>query len=250
MRVTVGLTAALLVLVAGCDKRAEAPAAVPTATATTTAATTTATGVPTKDWLTVAAATPDGGFVLGNPDAKVKLVEYASLTCPHCRDFHEEAGGILRSKYIASGKVSYEYRNFIFNGPDYAAALLARCQGGGPFFNIVNAFYGAFDQWLAPFSKFSEAEQKTLTALPQDKQIAALAKMGGLDAFMRARGMTAAKFDQCLADAPAIKRLAEMREAATKAGVTGTPSFFINGKQQENTPNWATLEPRLQSALS
>ncbi len=246
MRLDLAVGAALLVLLGACDKKAADTAAAPVAATTTT----TAAAPAGKDWLSVTAATPEGGFVLGNPDAKVKLVEYASLTCPHCRDFHEEAGGILRSKYIATGKVSYEYRNFIFNGPDYAASLLARCQGGGPFFNLVNAYYGAFDQWLAPFSKLSEADQKTLTALPQDKQIATLAKMGGLDTFMRARGMTSAKFDQCLADPAAIKRLAEMRDEATKAGVTGTPSFLINGKLQDATPNWATLEPKLQSALS
>ncbi len=243
-RVAAVVGAALLVALTACEKKA------PEATTAAAAPTTATAAAPGKDWLSVTAATPEGGFVLGNPDAKVKLVEYASLTCPHCRDFHEEAGAILRSKYVATGNVSYEYRNFIFNGPDYAASLLARCQGGAPFFNLVNAYYGAFDQWLAPFSKLSEADQKTLTALPQDKQIAALAKMGGLDAFMRARGMTSAKFDQCLSDPAAIKRLAEMRDEATKAGVNGTPTFFINGKVQENVPNWATLEPKLQSALS
>ena len=104
---------------------------------------------------------------------------------------------------------------------------------------------------MEPFTKLTPADQKRLQALPQDQLIAALAKSGGLDAFMRARGMTAAKFDTCLADAAAIKRLAEMRDEATgKLGVTGTPSFFINGKLQETTPNWATLEPKLQAALS
>ena len=61
----------------------------------------------------VIAATPEGGFRLGNPDAKVKLLEFASLTCPHCGDFHAAAFETIKTKYVASGNVSYEFRNFV-----------------------------------------------------------------------------------------------------------------------------------------
>ena len=245
MRLKFFALAALTGLAACNDKPANT-------TATAAATTATAAAAPGgKDWTQVTAATPEGGFRIGNPDAAVKLVEYASFTCPHCKDFHEEAAATLRSKYVAGGKVSYEFRNFVFNAPDYAASLLARCETPQAFFNLTNAFFQTQAQWLEPFTKIGEAEQKRLQALPQDQLIAALAKSGGLDAFMRARGMTAAKFEQCLGNTADIKRLAAMRDEATgKLGVTGTPSFFINGKLQEATPNWATLEPKLQSALS
>jgi protein-disulfide isomerase len=239
---------AALTALSACGEKSSTPAAdTAAAPAADTAATAAAPGK--QNWTEVSATTPEGGFRLGNPDAKVKLVEYASLTCPHCKDFHEEAAATIRSKYVAGGNVSYEYRNFILNGPDYAATLLARCQGGAQFFNLINAFYQAQSQWVEPFAKLSEADSKRLGALPEDQQIGALAKVGGLDAFMRARGMTSAKFDQCVADKAAIKRLAEIRDKASADGVAGTPTFLINGVKQESTTTWSQLEPKLQAAL-
>lgn len=218
-----------------------------------TNAKTTATNVAKagKDWTAVVAATPDGGFRMGNPAARVKLVEYASLTCPHCKDFHEEALGKIKADYVATGNVSYEFRNFVLNGPDYAASLLARCQGAAPFFNLINAFFETQTQWIEPFSKLGEADQKRLGALPADRQIAGLAVAGGLDGFMRQRGMTRAKFDQCLADKAAVDRLAKMRSVATdELKLGGTPSFLINGKVVEGALRWEQLEPELRRAVA
>ena len=227
-----------------CDKK-------PAETTTTSTATTAPTSGATKDWLKVIAATPEGGFLVGNPDAKVKLVEYASLTCPHCKVFHDESDATLRSKYIASGNVSYEYRNFLLNGPDMAASLLARCDGAATFFNLMNAFYDTQTQWTEPFAKLTPAESARLGALPQDQQLAALAKTGGLDTFMRARGMTSEKFDKCLSDQAATKRLTDMRDAAvSRYQLNGTPGFLINDVVQKDILTWATLEPKLQAALS
>ena len=238
-----GVSALAIALLASCDK----PSAVTSNNVTAAAATATVAG---KNWLEVFAETPEGGFRIGNPDAKVKLVEYASLTCPHCRDFHDESDAMLRSKYISTGKVSYEYRNFLLNGPDYAASLLARCEGPQAFFNLMNAFYAAQLQWTEPFSKLSPEDSKRLAALPTDQQISGLAKAGGLDTFMRARGMTAARFDQCTTDPKAIKRLADIRdEAVSKYQINGTPSFLINGVVQKDILTWPTLEPKLESAM-
>lgn len=236
--------AAMLVVLAACDKKPDA-----TATATTTGTTATAAPAGGKDWSQEMAATAEGGFRVGNPDAKVKLVEYASLTCPHCRDFKDESDAALYSKYIAPGLVSYEYRNLLLNGPDTAASLLARCEGPRQFFNLMNAFYATQTQWTEPFTKLTEADSKRLSALPQDQQIAALAKTGGLDSFMKARGMTSAQFDKCIADPAALKRLTDMRTKADTLGVTGTPTFFINDAKQDGIATWPALEPRLQTAL-
>ena len=238
----VGLVLAVaLTGLAACDKKADAPA--------TAAAATTAVPAGTH-WLDVAAATPDGGFRLGNPDAPVKLVEYASLTCPHCRDFHDESDADLRAKYIATGKVSYEYRNFLLNGPDLAASVLARCQGPKQFFNLMNAFYAAQREWVDPFMKMTPEDSKRIGALPQDQQAGAIARVGGLDAFMKARGMTTAEFDKCLANGDATKQLTAMRDTATnKLEINSTPSFIINGVRQEDIHTWSLLEPKLQTAL-
>lgn len=204
-----------------------------------------------RDWASVTAATPEGGFRIGNPNARVKLLEFASLTCPHCKDFHEAAIGTIKTKYVASGDVSYEFRNFVLNGPDYAASLLARCQGPQPFFGLLNAFFTDQASWMQPFTTLTPADSARLSALPQDKQITALAETGKLDAYVRTRGIPRAKFDQCLADKGAFDKLIAMRTQATDTyKLTGTPGFIINGKTQEGVYTWAQLEPKLQAALN
>jgi protein-disulfide isomerase len=238
--------AGLMSLAAGCDAAATDQAAGGGAAKSNAAKP--AAG---KAWTEVVAMTPEGGIRMGNPNAKVKLVEFASLTCPHCRDFHEAAMTTIKSKYVASGNVSYEFRNFVLNGPDYAASLLARCQGPEPFFGLLNAFFVDQSAWVEPFTKLTPEDQKRLQALPQDKQIAGLAEAGKLDAYVRTRGIPRAKFDQCLSDAAAIKTLADLRTQATDTyKLTGTPGFVINGKTQADTFDWKTLEPKLQAALN
>lgn len=244
MRVSI-LALAGLAALAACNEK---PAATDSTTTTTAAATAPVAG---KDWTQVTAATPEGGFRMGNPDAKVKLVEYASLTCPHCKDFHEEAAEKIKASYVATGNVSYEYRNFILNGPDLAATLLARCQGPTPFFNLVGAFYAAQSEWTAPFMKMTDADGARIGALAQDRQAAELAKLGQLDSFMRARGMTKAKFDQCLADPAALKTVTDTQaRAATVEGVNGTPTFFFNGVKMTEPGSWANVEAKLKAALA
>ena len=235
---------ALSLTLTACGDKAADPAA-PAATTTTPASPAGQT-----DWLTVNTATPEGGFRMGNPDAKVKLVEFASLTCPHCAEFHGQAFETIKAKYVASGNVSYEYRNFVLNGPDYAASMLARCQGAEPFFGLLDSFYKDQASWTEPFSKLTEADNARLSALPEDKQIAMLAEVGKLDAFVRTRGMPRAKFDQCLADKGALDKLLELRKQATDTyKLTGTPGFIINGAVQTDVYDWKTLEPKLQAAL-
>lgn len=245
MKISMGmmLAGAMLLATTACDKAAEPAATAPASTAAATASA-------GKDWTTVAAATPEGGFRLGNPDAKVKLVEFASLTCPHCSDFHGQAFETIKSKYVASGDVSYEFRNFVLNGPDYAASMLARCQGAEPFFGLLNAFFTDQKLWTAPFAEISEAEGKRLGALPEDQQIAGLAVAGKLDEYVRARGIPRAKFDACVTDKDSLAKLLALRTQATETyKLTGTPGFIINGVTQEGVYEWAGLEPKLIAAL-
>lgn len=239
------MAAGLLLATAACGEKTAEPAAT---TATTTVA---VTPIPAgSDWTSMTAATPEGGFRIGNPDAKVKLLEFASLTCPHCKDFHAEAFDTIKSKYVASGDVSYEFRNFVLNGPDYAASLLARCQGAEPFFGLLNSFYTDQAVWTEPFMKISEEDSKRLGAMPQDQQIAALAAAGKLDEYVRTRGMPRAKFDACLADKAALDKLLALRAQATETyKLTGTPGFIINGVVQEGVYTWPALEEKLKAAL-
>ncbi|WP_416908332.1 MAG: thioredoxin domain-containing protein [Polymorphobacter sp.] len=201
-------------------------------------------------WTEMVTLTPEGGFLMGNPDAKVKLVEFASLTCPHCKDFHAEAAEIIKNRYVASGDVSYEFRNFVLNGPDYAATMLARCQGPGPFFGLLNAFFNDQATWVEPFTKLTPEQSQALTALPQDQQMAAMAEAGELDDYVRTRGIPRAKFEACLSDPEALKVVADLRTQATeKYKLTGTPGFVINEETQDGVYDWKTLEPKLIAAL-
>jgi protein-disulfide isomerase len=244
------MVAGLALATAACGNKTPDPAAVATGTGSGSQ-----TALPSalagSDWTKVTAATPEGGFRIGNPDAKVKLLEFASLTCPHCKDFHESAMTAIRDKYVASGNVSYEFRNFVLNGPDYAASLLARCQGAEPFFGLLASFYADQTSWVEPFAKLSADDNKRIAALPEDQQIAEVAKVGKLDEYVRARGIPLAKFNQCLSDKAAIATLAKLRtEAVDTYKLTGTPGFIINGATQDGVFTWEQLEPKLKAALS
>jgi protein-disulfide isomerase len=245
-RLRLAAVAAMLAL-AGCNDASSAADAGSTAAAKTGPASPIPAGT---NWATYAVATPEGGFRLGNPNARVKLIEFASLTCPHCKDFHAAAFETIRGKYVASGNVSYEYRSFVLNGPDFAATVLARCQGARPFFGLLNAFYQDQTSWIEPFTRMTPADQQRLQGLPEDKQIAALAEIGGLDAYVRARGIPRARFDQCLADKAGVKAVTDLRTQATDTWkLTGTPGFILNGTVQKDVYDWAGLEARIQQAL-
>lgn len=236
------LAAALLSLSACGDNASNAAPA---------AKTTTSPAAAPRDWTQLVVATPEGGFRMGNPQAKVKLLEFASLTCPHCRAFQEEGMPTVR-KYVAGGNVSYEFRSFILNGVDFAPSLLIRCQATpAAAFSLIDAFYDQQPTWVVPFTKpLSEAVQKQLSALPQEQQITAFAAQGGLDAFMRTRGMTRAAFDKCTSDKAGIDKLTAIRnDASTNYGLTGTPTFVINGQTQKDVANWDKLKPLLEAAV-
>ncbi len=210
-----------------------------------------------RAWLAVVAVTPEGGFRLGNPAAPVKLIEYGSLTCPHCKAFEDDGGAQLRSEYIAKGLVSYEYRSFVLNSADYAAAVLARCDGAAMFFNRLGYFYKTQVEWTTPFYELGRDRILELATLPPPRAIAETARAIGLDKRLRGEGWDAAHIDRCLADQTAIDRLAVIRAAAQDANVTGTPGFFINGKlqtaefmgEQRQIVLWSDVEPRLAQAL-
>ncbi len=206
-------------------------------------------GAAPVDFTRTIAATPEGGFRMGNPAAKVKLVEYASLTCPHCRAFHLEGAAILERDYIARGLVSFELRNLVLNGPDLAASTLARCQGTAKFFSSVDVFFRQQQVWIMPFTQIPESESARYASLPDDQQLAAVAVGGKLDSFVAKFGMSRALFDKCLADRTAVDRLTRIGEDAGKLyKVQGTPTFFINGRMiPPNT--WGGVEPLLRRAL-
>jgi protein-disulfide isomerase len=237
-------TAALALLLTGCGG-SETESASNTATTNAPVPQLTQVEAPNGDWTQVVEQTPEGGFRMGNPNAPVKLVEYASLTCPHCQKFTEEAHARLTGEYVKSGQVSYEFRNFVLNPVDLAATLLARCQAPSAFFASVEQLYAQQREWSG---KASEAGAQ-VQALPREQQPAAFAKAAGLDQFFRQRGMPAQKANSCLTDQQATAALVEANQTATQQGVTGTPTFFINGQKLEDANSWETVEPRIREAI-
>ena len=117
-----------------------------------------------RDWTQVAARTPEGGFRIGNPNAQVKLVEYLSLTCPHCAAFSHEAGQRLFFHHVRGGRVSVEYRNYYLDGLDIAAALLTRCASPEDYFDITHAILGSQRQWMTRVNSLTPAQRAELAA--------------------------------------------------------------------------------------
>ncbi len=145
---------------------------------------------------------------LGNPNAAVTIIEYASLTCPHCAHFQTEVLPKLKERYIATGKVRLIYRDFPLDQRAVAAAAIAHCAGPERYFGFIDVLFQTQSSWARA--------DDYLTALKQ------LGKLGGL---------TDAQMDACLADKTLTDNILRSRlEAQNKYGVNSTPSFIIDGK--------------------
>ena len=202
------------------------------------------------DWSTIVSATPEGGFVMGNPNAKVKLIEFGSLTCPHCAEFEEKGGQALIDNYVKKGLVSFEFRNFVRDPYDITAALVARCGGPASFFGLTRAFYANQKDWIGKIQAADPATMQALEGQGPQAQFKALADIAGFPAFAVMRGVPKAKTEACLADPAAASQLVQMNsDAVSNFNVQGTPSFAINGKILEKTATWDLLEPQLKQAL-
>jgi protein-disulfide isomerase len=150
---------------------------------------------------------PLGDEVLGAADAPVTIIEYASMTCPHCAHFHKTVYPELKKKYVETGKVRFIFREFPLDPLAAAASMLARCAGKDKFFPLIEAFFEAQSDWVV---------QKPL------QPMFAIAKQAGF---------TQQTFDECLANQQMLSGLEESRtRAAQKLNVNSTPTFFINGK--------------------
>jgi protein-disulfide isomerase len=205
------------------------------------------TGHAALDWSESFSATPEGGFRMGNPKAKVAIVEYGSLTCPHCRHFAESAYKPLVEHYVRTGKASYEFRPFLLNGLDLAVTLVARCEGPSRFFPLADQLYATQPDWEGKVLKLPESEQQKLDALPQDQMMQSYAKISGIMEIAAAHGIAPARAQMCLKDQKAAETLIRIEKDAAQDGVKGTPTFYVNGKQVP-AYDWATLEPFLKDA--
>lgn len=242
-RIVLGLMAAPLALgLAACDKKADEGAPVAKEALANVAP------PAGKQWSEVVEKTSDGGYRMGNPDAPIKLVEYAALSCSHCAEFAHESAEPLQNDYVASGRVSYEIRFFMLNAFDIPATLLATCGSTEAVIPLAEQFWAWQPNMFTNLQAKSDAEMKALSELPRDKQFAAVAEAGGMTDFFASRGISRDQGLQCLADTAKAKELADQtQKAGTEKNITGTPTFFINGANI-GTTNWEGLKAKLQQA--
>ena len=153
--------------------------------------------------------------VLGNPDAPVTIIEYASLTCPHCAQFHKEVLPELKERYIAPGKVRLIYRDFPLDQTALAAAALAHCAGPERYFSMLDALFETQGNWARA-----------------DDPIAALKRLGKLG------GLTDEKMNACLADQQLTDGILRARlDGQNQYQIGSTPTFIIDGKAYPGSRN-------------
>jgi protein-disulfide isomerase len=208
-----------------------------------------ATPAAARDWNRAVAATPAGGYLIGNPSAPVKVVEYFSLTCSHCRHFAETGIAPLRANYIATGKVSLELRNFVLNGPDLSASILMRCGTPAQAVQFFHAAYTEQDKVFAGASTLSPEAISRIEAAPTDEKAAIFAHEAAIDTWFAAHGLPVKQAAKCLADSKRQEQIVQLRkEAIEKQDVEGTPTFIVNGTKVDGT-QWDDLEPAIKKAL-
>jgi protein-disulfide isomerase len=154
---------------------------------------------------------------IGNPDAPVTVIEYASYTCPHCARFHEGTFKQLKSDYIDTGKINFIYREVYFDRYGLWASAIARCAGPEKFFGISDLIYSGQSEW----TRAGEAPQI----------VDELRKIG------RLAGLESDQIEACLQDGEKLQTLvAWFQENAQADNIDSTPSFIINGEKYGNMP--------------
>ncbi|QUD87101.1 DsbA family protein [Phenylobacterium montanum] len=174
-----------------------------------------------------AAATADD-MSMGNPAAKVTVIEYASASCPHCARFNDDVFPAFKAKYIDTGKINYVFREFLTPPENFAAAgfLTARCAGKDNYFKVLDTIY--HDQ----------------TAIYQSGDF-----HGGLLRIAQSAGLSESQFNNCVNDEKAINQLQDRVERYAKQdGITGTPTFFVNGKKLDGEQTLASLDAAIAAA--
>lgn len=206
-------------------------------------------GAAPPDWTKTVTRGANGAYVLGNPKAKVRLVEYLSYSCDHCAHFAGESSVPLKSKYIAKGTVAVELRNAVRDRYDFAAALLARCGGASRFHAQSDALF-AGQSALIQRASSHEARSTMPENSSTNDVLADIAAGSGLISFMVARGVPSTTVNACLTNkAEQDIVLGMTKEAWEVRKLKGTPSFLINGRDT-GPADWATIEPKLKAALA
>ena len=168
-------------------------------------------------------------LALGPADAKVTVVEYASMTCGHCAHFTTDVWPKFKEKYVATNKVRYVFREFPLDNLAAAASMLARCTGNDKAFPLIEVLFEKQKDWA-----FGEGNP-----VPRLFEIAKQA------------GFTQESFDKCLTDQKLLDEITAGRTRASDVlGVSATPTFYVNGKKLDGTPTLEKLDQMIEPLLA
>jgi protein-disulfide isomerase len=174
-----------------------------------------------------AADAPLPEMSIGKADAPITIIEYSSLSCPHCAAFHRDILPSLKSEYIDTGKARYVVREFPLNESALAGSVIARCLDPSRYLAFVDLLFSKQSDWAF--------KQDALTPLKD------LAKQAG---------MTSEDFDKCIDDEALQKKILDVRDEGQKKGVNATPSFFINGTLLKGAPTLEAFAEAMKPYLS
>ena len=168
-------------------------------------------------------------LALGPADAKVTVVEYASMTCGHCAHFTKDVWPEFKKKYVDTNKVRYVFREFPLDNLAAAASMLARCTGGDKAFPLIEVLFEKQQEWA-----FGEGNP-----VPRLFEIAKQA------------GFTQESFDKCLTDQKLLDEITAGRSRASDVfGVSATPTFYINGKKLDGQPTREKFDQMIEPLLA
>ena len=169
-----------------------------------------------------------GDMAVGAPDAPVTLIEYFSLTCPHCEWFHKNVYKQLKSDYVDAGRVRFVARDFPLNAPALQAAVLAHCAGRERYFTFIDVLFQTFDDW---------ASSRDFT----DK----LGQIGELG------GVSRDQFADCLADQGLENSIFQsIAGGQAEYDVSGTPTLVVNGEKYDGQMSFDALSKHIDRLLA
>lgn len=243
--VALAMLAPLALGVAGCKK--DSPSDAGTAAPATAAAPIAPVAPPAgKGWADTVVTTPEGGYLMGNPQAPIKIVEYGSLTCPHCGEFSEKGSATIRDNWVASGRVSYEFRHFVRDGLDLTLGLLTRCGQPESYFALTEQVF-ANQKTLFDGLKGRDAQMQAAMSAPAAQRFLAIAQAADLTPFFAARGVSLDQAKACLSQTATAETMAKQTtEQGDKLQIEGTPTFLING-EKIGTSTWEEFKARIEA---
>jgi len=170
---------------------------------------------------------PLGEREYGNRNAPVTIIEYASLTCPHCRNYHSKVFPKVKRQYVDTGKVRYIIREFPIGRTAGTAAIATRCAPKAKYLPMTEAFLSRQREWVS-----QEVRPDAIYSVAKSS------------------GMSRAEFDKCLSNQAIIDGLTEVKQRGRKYGVIGTPTLFINGQKLQGAVTFEEVKALIQPQAS